>query len=84
MVTKWTAEPQFDGEELQERLSGLADKMIFGIEELHDGIAEASDKGKSTLRRVLATHEAVLGEVRKAQRWPSFTRFYRHTRSDRN
>ena len=34
---------------------------------MHEGIAEASDKGKPTLRRILATHEAVLDEVRKAQ-----------------
>ena len=34
---------------------------------LHEGIAEASDKGKPTLRRILATHEAVLDGVRKAQ-----------------
>ena len=61
----WTAE--LDGEQLQERLSGLAEQMTTGIEEMHEGIAEASDKGKPTLRRILATHEAVLDGVRKAQ-----------------
>ena len=64
----WTAELKDDGEQLQERLSGLAEQMTTGIEEMHEGIAEASDKGKPTLRRILATHEAVLDEVRKAQR----------------
>ena len=63
----WTAELEDDGEELQERLSGLAEQMTAGIEEMHEGIAEASDKGKPTLRRILATHQAVLDEVRKAQ-----------------
>ena len=63
----WTAELEGDGEQLQERLSGLAEQMTNGIEEMHEGIAEASDKGKPTLRRILATHEAVLDEVRKAQ-----------------
>ena len=29
--------------------------MTVGIEEMHEGIAEASDKGKPTLRRILAT-----------------------------
>ena len=61
----WTAE--LDGEQLQERLSGLAEQMTSGIEEMHEGIAEASDKGKPTLRRILATHEAVLDGGRKAQ-----------------
>ena len=63
----WTAELEGDGEQLQERLSGLAEQMTNGIEEMHEGIAEASDKGKPTLRRILATHEAVLDGVRKAQ-----------------
>ena len=63
----WTAELKDDGEQLQERLSGLAEQMTTGIEEIHEGIAEASDKGKPTLRRILATHEAVLDGVRKAQ-----------------
>jgi hypothetical protein len=63
----WTAELGDDGEQLQERLSGLAEQMTTGIEEMHEGIAEASDKGKPTLRRILATHEAVLDGVRKAQ-----------------
>ncbi len=63
----WTAELDDDGEELQERLSGLAEQMTAGIEEMHEGIAEASDKGKPTLRRILATHQAVLDGVRKAQ-----------------
>ena len=62
----WTAELQADNEQLQERLSGLAEQMTTGIEEMHEGIAEASDKGKPTLRRILATHEAVLDAVRKA------------------
>jgi hypothetical protein len=57
----WTAELKDDGEQLQERLSGLAEQMTAGIEEM------ASDKGKPTLRRILATHEAVLDGVRKAQ-----------------
>ncbi len=34
-------------EQLQERLSGLAEQMTTGIEEMHEGIAEASDKGKT-------------------------------------
>jgi len=63
----WTVELKEDGEQLQERLSGLAEQMTTGIEEMHEGIAEASDKGKPTLRRILATHEAVLDGVRKAQ-----------------
>lgn len=63
----WKAELRDDDEELQERLSGLAEQMTTGIEEMHEGISEASDKGKPTLRRILATHEAVLDEVRKAQ-----------------
>ena len=62
----WSAELQDDNEQLQERLSGLAEQMTTGIEEMHEGIAEASDKGKPTLRRILATHEAVLDPVRKA------------------
>jgi hypothetical protein len=45
----------------------LAEQMTTGIEEMHEGIAEASDKGKPTLRRILATHQAVLDRVRKAQ-----------------
>ena len=63
----WTVELAQDGEQLQERLSGLAEQMAAGIEEMHEGIAEASDKGKPTLRRILVTHEAVLGGVKKAQ-----------------
>jgi len=66
----WTVELNDDGEQLQERLSGLAEQMTIGIEEMHEGIAEASDKGKPTLRRILATHQAVLDEVRKAQEAP--------------
>ena len=41
--------------------------METGIEAMHEGISEASDKGKPTLRRILATHEAVLNGVRAAQ-----------------
>ena len=67
VLTIWTFELEDDDEQLQERLSGLAEQMTSGIEELHEGIAEASDKGKPTLRRILATHEAVLDRVRKAQ-----------------
>lgn len=67
VLTIWKAELEDDGEEFQDRLSGLAEQMMTGIEEMHEGIAEASDKGKPTLRRILATHEAVLNEVRKAQ-----------------
>lgn len=63
----WTEELKDDGEQLQERLSGLAEQLTAGVEEMHEGIAEASDKGKPTLRRILATHEAVLDGVRKAQ-----------------
>ena len=63
----WTDELKDDGEQLQERLAGLAEQMAAGIEEMHEGIAEASDKGKPTLRRILAAHEAVLDGVRKAQ-----------------
>jgi CHASE3 domain sensor protein len=62
----WATELK-DDEQLQQRLSGLAEQMTMGIEEMHEGIAEASDKGKPTLRRILATHEAVLDGVRKAQ-----------------
>jgi hypothetical protein len=63
----WTTELKDDAEQLQDRLSGLAEQMTTGIEEMHEGIAEASDKGKLTLRRIPATHEAVLNGVRKAQ-----------------
>ena len=63
----WKAELKDDGEQLQERLTGLAEQMTRGIEEIHEGIAEASDKGKPTLRRILETHDAVLDGVRKAQ-----------------
>jgi hypothetical protein len=63
----WTAELKDDSEQLQERLSGLAEQMMAGIEDMHEGIAEASDKGKPTLRRILATHQAVLDRVREAQ-----------------
>ncbi len=63
----WSADLKDDGEQLQERLSDLAEQMASGIEDMHEGIAEASDKGKPTLRRILATHEAVLDGVRKAQ-----------------
>src|SRR3712207_6971095 len=47
----WTAELKDDSEQLQERLSGLAEQMATGIEEMHEGIAEASDKGKPTDRK---------------------------------
>ncbi len=67
ILARWTAELKDDGEQLQERLSALAEQMTMGIEEMHEGIAEASDKGKPTLRRILATHQAVLDGVRKAQ-----------------
>jgi hypothetical protein len=67
VLTIWKAELKDNDEQLQERLSGLAEQMTMGIEEVHEGIAEASDKGKPTLRRILATHEAVLDAVRKAQ-----------------
>lgn len=63
----WKDELADDDEQLQERLSGLAEQMATGIEEMHEGIREASDKGKPTLRRILATHEAVLEAVRRAQ-----------------
>lgn len=63
----WTAELEGNGEQLQERLSGLAEQMTVGIEEMHEGIADASDKGKHTLRRILATHQAVLEGVRTAK-----------------
>ena len=63
----WTEELKEDGEQLQERISGLAEQMTVGIEEMHEGIAAASDKGKPTLRRILATHEAVLEGLRTAQ-----------------
>src|ERR1700710_1335860 len=63
----WPAEPKEEGEQLQERLSGLAEQITTGIEEMHEGIAQASDKGKPTLRRILATQEAVLdGKVKGA------------------
>ncbi len=67
VLALWTADLRDDGEQLEEQLSGLAEQMAAGIEEMHEGIAAASDKGKPTLRRILATHEAVLDEVRKAQ-----------------
>src|SRR3954462_3316574 len=67
IVAIWTAQLTDDGEQLQERLSGLAEQMTTGIEEMHEGIAEASDKGKPTLRRILATHVAGLDGGRKAQ-----------------
>jgi hypothetical protein len=67
VLATWKAELKDDSEQLQERLSGLAEQMTLGIEEMHEGIAEASDKGKPTLRRILATHEAVLDKVRTAQ-----------------
>ncbi|MGI4952925.1 MAG: hypothetical protein ACRYGM_14080 [Janthinobacterium lividum] len=63
----WSADLKDDGEQLQERLDGLAEQMMTGIEAMHEGISEASDKGKPTLRRILATHEAVLERVRQAQ-----------------
>ena len=63
----WTTELAGDGEQLDERLLGLAEQMSVGIEEMHEGIAAASDKGKPTLRRILATHQAVLDGVRRAQ-----------------
>ena len=53
-------------------LAPLIKLLTAGIEDMHEGIAEASDKGKLTLRRILATHEAVLDAVRKAQgRYPA-------------
>lgn len=67
VIDKWKVDLADDGEHLQERLSGLAEQMIAGIEEMHEGIAEASDKGKPTLRRILATHQAVLDGARAAQ-----------------
>ena len=67
VLAMWTAELEDDGEQLQERLAGLAEQMTVGIEEMHEGISEASDKGKPTLRRILATHQAVLDGVREAQ-----------------
>jgi hypothetical protein len=67
VLALWTADLKEDGEQLQERLSGLAEQMTTGIEDMHEGIAAASDKGKPTLRRILATHEAVLEGLRKAQ-----------------
>lgn len=67
VLALWKAELADDDEQLQDRLSGLAEQMATGIEEMHEGIAAASDKGKPTLRRILATHEAVLDGVRKAQ-----------------
>jgi hypothetical protein len=33
--------------------------MTTGIKEMHKRIEQGSDKGKPTLRRILATHEAV-------------------------
>ena len=70
VLANWTSELQEDGEQLQERLSGLAEQMTTGIEEMHEGIAQASDKGKPTLRRILATHEAVLDALQRAQGRP--------------
>ena len=66
VLALWTAELG-DGEQMQELLSGLAEQMTVGIEEMHEGIAAASDKGKPTLRRILTTHQAVLDGVRQAQ-----------------
>jgi hypothetical protein len=67
VVAIWRVDLKDDGEQLQDRLDGLAEQMTMGIEDMHEGIAEASDKGKPTLRRILATHEAVLDGLRKAQ-----------------
>ncbi len=67
VLASWAADLEDDDEQLQERLSGLAEQMATGIEDMHEGIAAASDKGKPTLRRILATHQAVLDGVRKAQ-----------------
>lgn len=67
VLALWATELKDDGEQLVERLSGLDEQLTTGIEDMHEGIAAASDKGKPTLRRILATHEAVLDEVRKAQ-----------------
>jgi len=67
VLALWTTELSDDDEQLQERLSGLAEQMATGIEEMHEGIAAASDKGKPTLRRILTTHQAVLDGVRQAQ-----------------
>ena len=47
--------------------NAVAEPMTTGIQEMHEGIAEASDKGKPILRRILETQEAVLDGVRKAQ-----------------
>ncbi len=67
VLALWSAELKDDDEQLQDRLSGLAEQMATGIEEMHEGIAQASDKGKPTLRRILATHQAVLDGLRAAQ-----------------
>lgn len=67
IVALWRAELKDDNEQLQERLSGLAEQMTTGIEEMHEGISQASDKGKPTLRRILATHQAVLDALRQAE-----------------
>ena len=46
----------------------MAEQITTEIERMHEGIAEASDRAKPTLRRILATHQAVLDGVRMAQR----------------
>ena len=67
VLALWAVELKDDGEQYQERLSGLAEQMTVGIEEMHEGISQASDKGKPTLRRILATHQAVLDALRQAE-----------------
>ena len=67
VLALWAVELKDDGEQYQERLSGLAEQMTVGIEEMHEGISQASDKGKPTLRRILATHQAVLDGLRRAE-----------------
>ena len=47
VLAVWTAELEDDGEQLKERLSGLAEQLTTGIKEMHEGTAEASHKGEN-------------------------------------
>lgn len=45
ILALWTTELKDDGEQLQERLSGLVEQLTVGIEEMHEGIARRATKG---------------------------------------
>ena len=46
ILSIWTDELKEDSEQLQGWLSGLAEQMTTGIEGMHEGLAEASDKAQ--------------------------------------